>query len=555
MHDLDGITAELMAEGAPFEVVSTTVNDVTQRVFKNAPTHLVEMFDRARSHGPLEFIVHSQTRLTYDAFFEQADRLAGWLQQRAAVEPGQSVAIVMKNSPSWLVAFVAIVKCGGVAVLVNSRGTGENIKAALEDTECVLALCDGRRCDTIRASGLDISLIVSEPWTGETDFSTAIASGLSAAEVEIVTDDPACMFFTSGTTGRAKAAVLSHRNLVTGTMNTQLAMTEAFTKIARSYNITIEQLKEHIPQTCNLLVFPLFHTSGCSAIFLTGLASGSKLVLMDRWSGEEAVRIMAQEKVTAFGGVPAMHWDVLNAPNIDAVDLSSVTSMSCGGQAFPLNLIEAIRAKFPNVILGMGYGMTETSGAVSQANGDVFIQKPASSGQILPMVSVRIVSSEGQECSIGEAGEIYVKGATVMLGYYGRAEETAASFSDGWFKTGDVGVLDSDGFLTIVDRKTDMVISGGENIYCAEVEQMLSKHPLVKSVVAFGVADERLGEKLVACIEPGSGRLTETELAQFAATVLADYKVPKAFFLAPEGFERNVMGKIEKHKLRLKYGA
>lgn len=557
MADLDQITAELMAPGSPFEVVGLARPDGDVKVFKNAPAHLSALFEAAHAHDDKEFAIHNEQRLSYRTFLDQADNLAAWLVQNAELQPGQSVAIVMRNSIEWLQAFVAITRAGGVAVLVNSRNDAKALVQSLEDTDCIFMICDGRRYDALREAGCQTPALVSEPRDGEVLIADAISEtlreGWQFQPIDIDSDAPACMFFTSGTTGRAKAAVISHRSLITGVMNTQLAMAESFAKIAKTYGITVDELRKHIPQSCSLLVFPLFHTAGCSAVFLTGIATGAKLVLMDRWDGDGAIDLIEKEKITTFGGVPAMHWDVLNVLDGREADMSSLTSMSCGGQAFPLSLIEALRAKFPNIVLGMGYGMTETCGAVSQANGEVFLQFPSSSGQILPLVDVRFVSDDGRDVAVNEAGEIWVKGATVMQGYYGRPEDTQASFTDGWFRTGDIGYRDDDGFVYIVDRKTDMVISGGENIYCAEVEQAMSKHPDIKQVVSFGVADHRMGERLVACVETARSDLTGDEVIEFATQHLAAYKVPSDVLVIDQPLERNAMGKVEKHKLRRKY--
>ena len=553
MAEVDSITAELMANGAPFEVIDLVLNGTDQRVFKNAPDNLNGLIDTARAHGEKEFVIHNERRLSYTDFIDEAEHLAAWLVREGQVQPGQSVALVMRNSIEWLQSFVAIIRAGGVAVLVNSRNEPENLKSALDDTDCRFMFCDAKRYDALRSVGCDLPALVSEPCAGQMQICDAIAAKMPYEAVHVDSDAPACMFFTSGTTGRAKAAVVSHRSLITGTMNTQLAMAESFAKIAKTYNITVEELKKHIPQSCSLLVFPLFHTAGCSAVFLTGLATGAKLVMMDRWDANGAIELIAREKITNFGGVPAMHWDMLNALKTRDDDLSSIASLSCGGQAFPLSLIEALRAQFPSAVLGMGYGMTETCGAVSQANGDVFLQFPRSSGQILPMVNVRIVGEQGEDMDTAQAGEVWVRGATVMMGYYGRPEETAASFTDGWLRTGDIGYIDENGFLYIVDRKTDMIISGGENIYCAEVEQALSKHPLTKQVVTFGMPDERMGERLVACVEALDDTLGREDILSFARETLADYKVPSDVLIVTEALERNAMGKVEKHKLRDKY--
>jgi len=262
--------------------------------------------------------------------------------------------------------------------------------------------------------------------------------------------------------------------------------------------------------------------------------------------------LIEKEKVTTFSGVPTMHWDVLRAPNFDAYDLSSIMSISCGGQALPLNLLSEIRERFPRAFIGAGYGMTETCGAISQANGEAFLANPKASGQVLPMVDVQIVDEQGNVCATGETGEIWTKGATLMKGYYGKPDETAAAMSGDWFKTGDIGRLDENGYIYIVDRKTDMVISGGENIYCAEVEQILGQHPDIVQISTFGVPDDRLGERLIACVVV-QGKTDVDDVTAFAKDNLAAYKVPTDITVQTEPFALNAMGKVEKQQLRTAY--
>lgn len=528
-----------MAPGAPFEVVERGA----VRVFRHAPENMSAVFDRARSFGQAEFIISGERRLTFDDVFQAADGLSVWLLEVFGLKAGQSVAISMQNCPEWMIAFIAIINAGGVAVLINSRGTGETMSCAITDADCVLVIGDEKRLSRLNEAG----------YVGKTLSRDKFPKPITEfTPIRAKSSDLAAMFFTSGTTGVAKAAAISHSALITGMMNTQMAMAAVFQKMAAAYNIDVETLRSQMPQSCSLLIFPLFHTSGCSAVFMTALVTGGKLVLMDRWNANEALALIEHEKITSFGGVPTMHWDLLRASNFDKHDLSSLMSISCGGQALPLNLLAEIREAFPRAFIGAGYGMTETCGAISQANGEAFLANASASGQVLPMVDVQIVDEDGQAMPIGEVGEIWAKGATLMEGYYGRPEETAASMSGDWFKTGDIGWLDENGYIYIVDRKTDMVISGGENIYCAEVEQILGRHPGILAIGTFGVSDDRLGERLVACARVKQGTSAEDILA-FAKENLADYKVPTDITVQTDPFELNALGKIQKFKMREDY--
>ena len=540
MKQTDPIIEALMAPGAPFEVVEQG----SIRVFKNAPENMAAVLNRTRVFGIAEFVVLGDQRLTYGEFFTRVDALAAYLINDREIKPGQSIALCMKNSPEWMIGFVAVMMAGGVAVLINSRGTGEAMLTAIQDADCVLILADDKRAKKLAAANCDLSMIKANAFPETGDAYETPARG---------PEDIAAMMFTSGTTGRAKAAMLSHRALIHGTMNTQMAMAAVFQKMAAGYGIDVETLRKQMPQGCSMLAFPLFHTSGCSAVFLTTMSSGGKLVLTDRWDGSNALQLIEKERITTFGGVPAMFWDMFQSPDYDKRDLSSLMSLSCGGQALPLNLLEEIKGRFPKAYIGAGYGMTEMSGAVSQANGEAFLANSEASGQVLPMTDVKIVDDEGAELVTGMVGEILTKGATLMSGYYGLEDETKAAFDNGWYKTGDVGRMDDNGYIYIVDRKTDMVISGGENIYCAEVEQVLGKHPAVMMASSFGVPDDRMGERLVAALQLSDSSVSSLDLLNFAKSNMAAYKIPTDFVIVDKPFELNAMGKVEKHKIRAEY--
>jgi acyl-CoA synthetase (AMP-forming)/AMP-acid ligase II len=461
----------------------------------------------------------------------------------------------MKNCPEWMAAFVAVSNIGAVPICINSRGEGEVMLHAMQDADSVFMIADVKRLNALSQAGCDLPAICvgGDAMSGDvTPYAAVLKSEANYRAVPRKTDDTAVMFFTSGTTGRAKAAVMTHRNIITGLLTTQMAITSVFMTMAKQYGMTADEFKAHVPQGCSIMIFPLFHVSGCIAIFLSSLMSGGKLVMMNRWDASEALRLIEAEKISSFGGVPTMHWDLVQAAKNTKHDLTSLRAISCGGQALPLGLLAEIRATFPGVIIGAGYGMTEASGAVSQATGEGITSHPKASGQMLAMVDVKVTDEVGKELPTGEIGEFWVRGPTVIKEYYKRPEANAKAFKDGWYRTGDIGKLDSDGYLTVVDRKTDMVISGGENIYCVEVEQALGRHPAVRQVTTFGVADDRLGERLVAGFVI-DGQVTADELMDFAKENLAAYKVPTDILLQADSFELNAMGKIEKHKVRVSY--
>ena len=549
MASFNSITESLMAPDALFEVVETAMAGRPMRVFKNAPENMNMVFGRARSFADREFLVAKDQRMTFTKFFNAADGLCAWLQTETGIKPGQSVALCMKNCPEWMIAFVAIINAGAVAVLVNSKDEAKIMAKAVADTDCVFILADRKRHDALISGGCNLSTLMTGP-----DFERACGCTETAIFALPGTDEPVVMYFTSGTTsGKARAVVLSHRALVTGTMNTQMAMAAIFIDLARKYGVSQEQLQAQMPQPCSILAFPLFHTSGCSAVFLTALANGGKLVLLERWDADMVLELIQAEQVTSFSGVPTMFWDLLRSRRLKRVDLSSLMAVSCGGQALPLGLLAEVREHFPNVFIGAGYGMTEASGAIAQASGDAFLANTSASGRVLPMNDVRIVDRNGADLPLGEVGEIWVCGATLMQGYYANPEATAHVLSDGWYKTGDIGKLDEQDYITIVDRKTDMVISGGENIYCVEVEQVLGLHEQVREVITFGVPDARLGERLVAHAVITDTSCTPDTLIEYAIRELATYKVPTEIVVSTAPFVHNALGKVEKYKVRAAY--
>jgi acyl-CoA synthetase (AMP-forming)/AMP-acid ligase II len=421
--------------------------------------------------------------------------------------------------------------------------------AMIEEVSPSLVLADSERAARIREGGYAGRLLdlTNPPPPGEGSNPQG-GSGAQAADP----DDPCAILFTSGTTGRVKGAVLSHRNLITGLMSTQLSGAMIVQQMAERYGMTAEALMSRIPQQSVLLVYPLFHISGLASAFLSPFCAGSKVVMMRRWDAREALQIMAEEQVTMFTGVPTMLWDVINSAKLEGSDLSAITNVASGGQALPVNLLEAMRQAVPQAAMGTGYGMTECSGAVAQSVGDDMVRKPSSAGRVLPLVDMRVLGSGGEELPRGETGEFTVRGAMVMQGYWNRPEDTAAVLSpDGWLKTGDVGFIDDEGFVFIVDRKKDMVISGGENIYCAEVERVLGELDGVTECAAFGIPDERLGEKLVAVVV-ASG-LNEAGIVSEVGERLARYKAPTRVAFAAESLPRNAVGKVDKNALRARW--
>ena len=365
-------------------------------------------------------------------------------------------------------------------------------------------------------------------------------------------DDEALLMFTSGTTGLPKGASMTHEAVLTALKTIQYSGVLVARGIAEAAGIDLAVLMRMRPPPVNLLVFPLFHVSGCHAVFLTSLMQGGKIVLMTRWDAGRALELIERERVTAFPAVPTMYRDLLRLETRNDHDLSSLTSLSVGGQATPPALLADIHAAFPSAIMGTGYGMTEANGTVTLMVGAEFIENARSVGRPVSTVDIEIRDDAGSALPVNATGEIHIRGAALMTGY-ANAEEGAFD-QDGWFATGDIGCFDDDGLLYVVDRKTDMVISGGENIYCAEVERVIELHPDVRETAAFGLPDERLGEKLVAAAVPHPDReLTEAALLNHCLAHLARHKVPKRVHIQHAPLPRNASGKAVKARIRQHY--
>lgn len=548
MTGLDPHFAALTAPGAPFEIGERD----GLRQFLRAPVDLNAMIETARVHGAKAFIVEeaddgTDRRLSFDEVFALRDRLVPLLQ----IHRGERVAICMRNRTEWIVGFLAVVKAGGIAALLNSRGSPAELVAMIHEVTPELVLADGERARLIREGGytgrmFDLTRPYDDAEIERRGHVPADAPGAAGP------DDACVILFTSGTTGRVKGAVLSHRNLITGLVSVQLSGMQVLHAMAERLGMPVQDMLQHMPQQAAILVYPLFHISGLGSAFLSPLLAGSKLIVMRRWVAVKALRYVAEEKVTMFTGVPTMLWDVLQNARAQNADLSSLRNIASGGQALPVNLLNEMRELCPQAMMGTGYGMTECSGAIAQAVGEDFIRQPTAAGRVLPLVDVKIVGTDGSSLPVGQAGEIVVRGAQVMQGYWNRPDDTAAVLSpDGWLNTGDVGLLDEEGFVFIVDRKKDMVISGGENIYCAEVERVLGEMPHVTECAAFGIPDDRLGEMLVCVVRARD--TSEDAVIRWVAERLAKYKAPGHVAFATESLPRNHVGKVDKVALRARW--
>ena len=540
MTGTDPIFETVSAPGSPFEIGEQG----GVRQFAKAPPDINMLIEAARFHGDKTFIVEGNRRLSFEETFRFRDALVPLLK----IERGDHVAICMRNRAEWMIGFLAAQRSGGVTALVNSRGSPEELAAAVQGVDAKLVLADAERATLLREGGYAGRIIEAD------DFPT---EGIDNPGIEYTAaspGDPCAILFTSGTTGRVKGAVLSHKNLITGIMSMQMSGLMVLHNMANQMNIGVDVILANMPQQAVLQVYPLFHISGLGAAFLSPLFAGTKVVIMRRWNAVDAMKIIQEEQISQFTAVPAMLWDMVGASKNEGADLSSLRNIGTGGQALPVNLLDEIRELCPGAVMGTGYGMTECSGSVAMAVGEDFIRNRASAGRVLNLVDMKVVDPNGKELPNGEAGEIVVRGAMVMQGYWNNPEATAEVLGeDGWLNTGDVGYIDDEGYVFIVDRKKDMVISGGENIYCAEVERVMSEMPEVTECAAFGIPDNRLGELLVS-VAVADG-IDEQTIIKTVGEKLAKYKAPGKVVFSSEPLPRNAVGKVDKVKLRADWPA
>jgi steroid-24-oyl-CoA synthetase len=548
---------------SPFEMAEEVVRGVTLRVWKNAPSSLRELFEAGRAHGDLEYLVFEEERITYEAHYRAVAKLAHELVARG-VGKGDRVAIVMRNYPEWSVAFWATVVIGAVSVPLNAWLTGPELEYGLSDSGSKVAIVDGERADRIRdhlpnLSGLT-SLIVVRSGGALPDGATAWDDivgppgslnklpDIALPDVDILPEDDATIFYTSGTTGKPKGALGTHRNILTNLVSLGIAPTRAY---LRRGEVPLAP-DPKAPKRAFLLSVPFFHATGCHSILVPNLAAGGKIVMMYKWDPEEALRLIEKEKIAAFGGVPAMVWQVLESPNFESFDLSSVESVSYGGAPSAPELVTRIKQAFPKVSPGNGYGLTETSSVTTQNSAEDYQNRPSSAGPAVPVCDLKIVDTENREVPLGEVGELLIRGPNVVKGYWNKPEATAEAIdADGWFRSGDLVRMDEEGFVYILDRAKDMLIRGGENIYCVEIEDILYAHPDVMDAAIIGIPHKILGEEVGAVVQVTEGSsVSEEELQGHVRAHLAAFKVPIKVEIRHEPLPRNANGKILKTQLR-----
>ncbi len=554
---LQAVSAQITAPDAPFELEEVEVDGQRYRAFKNAPANLALLIEQGRNFGDKEFLVWQDQRWSYADFFRHVDALVLMLRQTYGVSRGDRVAIAMRNRPEWMAAYAAIILCGGVAVPLNSWGLREELVYGLSDSAPKLLFCDAQRLahvvedlPALKLPAIVVDALPGDLAAGLASYQDVVAAAVGATPlpaVAIVPDDAAMIMYTSGTSNQAKGVVSTHRAMCQGivsmeyfgTMFVMTSMERFGAMLAAGFEMT------------TLMVVPLFHSSGLHAQFLSALRTGRRIVVLYKWDVGQVLETITKERITQLSAAPAMMLQLFDDPRFDAADTSSLAWLGFGGAGIPDKLIDLVNAKKPRAMVGIGYGLTETNGPATAATGEAFAYKPRSNGPQSPLFDMRIADDEGNPLPPGEAGEVCIRSVTNMKGYWNKEAATREVLHEGWFRSGDVGYFDDEGFLFIVDRIKDIVNRGGEKIASAEVESVLLQHPAIAEAAAFGVPDDSYGEVLAVAVHLKPGMELDAEgIRAHVAAHLAPYKVPAHVEIHRHILPRNVVGKVLKRRLR-----
>ena len=555
------VRATLTGPGGPFEVVTDIVDGVEMKVYAQRLPHLRAVAEIAAVRGDDEaFLVYGERRIGFGQFFDLANSVAAGLADVGIVH-GDRVAVLSANNPEWCLSFWATVNLGGVLVGLNGWWKTDEVLYGLQDSGARVLVADRGRFVRI-ADQLDllpnleaVYLIDADPHEFGDDprlhrfdeLTQRLGTGFPDTPIDEA--EPAVIFYTSGTTGRPKGAISSHRNMIANLQNT---IYNGVAMVMRTPTDGVGGGGE-APRTTALLTSPLFHVSGCHSSLVVGTLGGLKIVIPEgKFEPAKALQLIQDERVTIWATVPTMVWRVCEYPDRHDFDTQSVTSVAFGGSPSADELQRMVRDTFPNVTsTSNAYGLTESSSVATVINGADALAKPTSVGPPVPVVDIRIIDPAGDEVPVGGTGEVLIRGPIIMPGYWGKPEATAETVIDGWLHTGDIGRVDDEGYLYITDRAKDMIIRGGENIYCVEIEQRLVDHPEIADAAVIGVAHPELGEEVKAVVQVApDSTLTADEIRAWVAETLANFKVPTYVELTNEKLPRNASGKLLKNVLR-----
>jgi long-chain acyl-CoA synthetase len=546
----------LMENDGPLSVTYVEKYGVQLPMLAKAPANLADYFAFfCATHGDKEFLVDGECRLTFSQTYAAARTLAGGLVEGRQLQKGERVGIAARNSANWIIAYMAIIMAGGVATLLNGWWQGGELAEGIRMVGCRYVLADAQRAARLEGQDIgDTQLLVFSHDCAPLDGLSVLTSQGGGADTPLPAIDPldnATILYTSGSTGQSKGAVSDHRAVVQGAMS-YVGQTLVFFEL-------LSATGQSMPAQPSALVnVPLFHVTASVPLVLQSFAIGRKLVLMPKWDAEEAMRIIEKERISYFVGVPLMSIELATHPNRHKYDLTSCTAFAAGGAPRPVEHVKKIRKEMSWGYPLLGYGLTETNGVGCGNFTENYLLKPTSTGPATkPLVEVEMLDDEGRPVPQGERGEVCIRTIANFNGYWENEQATRDAFTDdGFFRTGDIGYLDEDGYLFIVDRKKDIIIRGGENISCPEVEAAAYEHEAIAELSVFGIEDEKYGEVPGIVYHTKNGQhLTADDLKTFLASRLAPFKIPVHYWQARDPLPRLGTQKIDRVALRREYGA
>lgn len=549
----DEAAAHLTATNPTFALATANIRGVDYKVYKDIPGDVAALMRHSRAamqDGAAEYLVFEDERWTYDQFIADVDRLAHVLADRFGVTHGTRVALAMRNCPELLLGIMAIASLGGVVVFLNGWWTTQELEYALQDSNAKLVLADGDRAARLAPLERSMGLTI----IGTRDAQTPVryadmmrdVSDVSPPDVTIDTDDDFAIMYSSGTTGKPKGVVLTHRGVVNAVYSWLL------TFVMAPLIDPPEDPDAPVQRPVALIVTPLFHVTATHPCFMLSMPAGAKVVVMPKWDARRAVELIRDEEVTRFLGVPTQSADLVVAAREMGEELPLLTYVGSGGAKRPAAQVAEIADAFKNAAVATGWGMTETNAMGIGLVGDEYLERPGAVGRLYPAVQeLRFLDDAGQPVGVGEVGEITVKSPCNMREYLNKPEATAEVLQDGWLRSGDLGYIDADGIVTIVDRKKNIIIRGGENIACLDVEGALHRHPAVAEACAFSVPHDRLGEVVGAAVQVKRGETVgEEDLKVFLRDHIAKFKVPEHFWFQSDPLPRGTTDKIDRRALQ-----
>ncbi|OYY66724.1 class I adenylate-forming enzyme family protein [Sphingomonas sp. 28-62-11] len=551
---IDRGIAALTALSGQMPVVPVELQGRSYPTIAVAPPALTYYFAHfCNEHADKTFLVSGDERLTFAEVYALAQQAARALIDGCGVKQGDRVGIAMRNSPSWIALYMGILMAGGIATLLNGWWQTSELANAITDVDCNLVFADAPRAQRLdEATGLGAQVIAIDD---RLPLAEALAPLFAKGGSETTAlpmlrgDDDATILFTSGSTGQSKGALSDHRAVTQAVFN-------YLASALMMLGISTEDGNPVTVQHATLLNVPLFHVTAEVPVFLQSFAMGRKLVLMPKWDAEEAMRLIEREKVTYFVGVPLMSFEILTHPKRPSYNLSTVTDFAAGGAPRPVEHVRRLNEEMGGAAPLLGYGLTETNGVGCGNFRSNYLAKPNSTGRAsAPLVDLAILDGSGKPVIQGYLGEVAIRSICNFKGYWNRPDATRDAFTaDRYFLTGDIGYLDEDGYLFIVDRKKDIIIRGGENISCQEVEAALYEHPHVAEAAVFGLPDERFGEVPGAVVHIRPGEIVDAEtLCEFLGGRIAAFKVPRRIWITEGPLPRLGTEKIDKVSLRTAY--